>query len=539
MLEKIKEHNVLFGVAFALMVVGLLFYGLDQGVGSNNPKAVTVNGTSYTYKESVKICTSYNSLAQELQLLAYSHFLGSGSNAAFQPELVKKQQVLDEAVQQFGIEVSDQAVNTFLKEKYEAFQVDGKFSQEAYNGFVESLKNRGLSEADMKKVVLKNIQLGLLLNVFSGGVIPEAGQVQKEVYSTMQTLGFSTITVNKSQLPEIEITDDELKTFWSENQNQFMSDEKRSLELVYIKGEKAPKAPVAPAEVKEGEKGYKAYQKKAKAYEKQLAKYEAQKATYDESAKALQGKVDGLYDELLAAPDQFATLVKEQGFEVVSLTEVTPSSFPKDLRIPRAKVASRSESFYNLAFEMPWSDNEEFRLSHAYPVSGGGHFIFKLNRIFEPSPLAFEAAKADAKKLLTANKQEEALEAFAKETTEKLETLVKEGKTFEAAATSLSLQTTEVAPFGAQDVSQGLAMNNRDLFFEARLLNVGDFTEPILRGSQYVIAQVTSKEIELSDMVEEQVETMSNANLRIGNQVFVAWFNGLVDQADVTTHISN
>ncbi len=541
MLEEIKKHNITFGIAFVLMVIGLLYWGQDQGTGSGNPKAVTVNGKTYSYKEAYAITDKYNNIARDLQLISYSQFLGNLYNSSddVSVDLVTKYQVFNEQVEKFGLQVTDEDVATHLRENIQFFQKDNKFSQEAYNNYVKRNERRGYTEANILEVVKKDLQVSVLGNLFVEGWLPYEASIKSLVYSYSQSLGLEVATIATKDIQEKELTEDELKQYWEANQNQFLSEEKRTFEYAYIKGTQSPLSPTKPEEVKAGAEGYETYQKALKAYEEAQLAYEALVESNKNQKTAMTSQINNFIDDLILEKKgaDFSATAKQYNLPVSSVEKITFSEFPQALRPLRTK-SRQPESFYDLIFGMKWSDNEEFRVSHVYPVASGGFFVFKLNEIIKPEPLSYELARPQVEVALKSLRKKTALDDFSAKSLADVKQLIKDGKSFKEACQQLKL-TTQTLPVFDMRNPNAVTAEMRELFEVARTLNVGDLTEVITSGEDRVFASVSQKSLTLDEQMNDQIKSIMEMDRSKGYRVLSAWFSDLVSKAEVSKHLKN
>jgi|GEM_PF-3602725 len=486
MLEEIKKHKIAFGIAFALMVVGLLFFGLDGNGGQNNPKILSIGGKPVYAKDHINDVRKFD-LARGLGLYAYGLI---GPDVAdyeqnIQPSLAAKHKVFEDLVAKLGLQISSEEVQNFITKVSPQFQVEGKFSQKEYNLFVKSLKNRGLDEKTYLEVIKTGLQLNELVAIFSTGYLPNEETLRLNAYANTQDLALSLVSIGLNNVEFDIATDEELKAYWSENRDEFMGKELRSLDFVYVSGDKAPRAPVKPMIVEEEDAGYDEYQEKLADYNTKQVQYEVDLAVYTEANLKLKKRMNEFYTEALAPGTDFVALAKEKGFEPVSLEKVEREGFPDNLRIPRAYAGKVLKSFFALAFEMKWADNEDYRISYVYPVRDGGFYMFKLNEIVAPTPLEFEASKTQVTKKVNNNKKQDAWDRTAQDTYAQINELKESGKTFSEAAESLELKVTEVESFNLRDSASTVPGANL-VYRKASTSNVGDVIEPIESGQQKV-----------------------------------------------------
>lgn len=111
-----------------------------------------------------------------------------------------------------------------------SFQTEGRFDPELYNRFLNS---QGRSEAQFERSMLDNITLQQFQQGLSGTsfVTQTAAQQYKALQNQQRDLALFTIEV-ADFAKDITISDEQVQTYYDENQNQFMTEEQ--VKLAYI-----------------------------------------------------------------------------------------------------------------------------------------------------------------------------------------------------------------------------------------------------------------------------------------------------------------
>ncbi len=254
----------------------------------------------------------------------------------------------------------------------EIFKKDGIFDKEQY---YQTLKTIGLSAKEFEDGLRKEIVLEKLFNILS---LPQTDLELKTLFGSIflaDRLEVKTITVNES---ELKVTEDELKNFWQNNKNRYMSKKSYILSIIEI--------PVKSAEVSEEE----------------IKEYYADKKYLfkDEDDKILP------FDK-----------AKEQVKLEVQFKKTKKEALKKYLALKNGKIDAQTDIIV-------MEDSTEFPLEKLInkkvgdfikPVKLQDHYVVaKLKEIKLPKPMEYNEAKELAKEDLIIEKRYDALEKKAK-----------------------------------------------------------------------------------------------------------------------------
>jgi peptidyl-prolyl cis-trans isomerase D len=232
------------------------------------------------------------------------------------PDMAKSQQqaILDQYIQQtlltqrannFGYKVSDEALAKRVMEVPE-FQVDGKFSQDRYNGL---LRQNGLTEARFESqlqgdLLLEQLQKGVLDSAFT---VPYELERRYALEKQQREVDYVLIAANDFA-PSVTVTDEQIQKFYEQNSNDFLLPETVDLQYIELTREQAE------SKVDVSEQALKDYFEQVKARfeapEQRQARHILVTATDGLDDAAAQKKAQELTDKAKGGAD-FAQLAKD------------------------------------------------------------------------------------------------------------------------------------------------------------------------------------------------------------------------------------
>jgi len=218
----------------AFVGAGFVGWGTYQ-YGSKSNSIAKVGDISITMQE---FETAYSNIYQQ-----YNQALGGKLDTATAKELGLQKQVLQSLIHQallknfadeYGIVVSDKEIQKSILE-IKAFQKDGKFDKTTYTTLLKSMgiKPKTFEENLKNEILLKKIlsflQLGVLkleLEAF-GSAIFMADKLRYKVFAKKDI--------------NVDVNENELKKYWEENKNRFLTPKRFKLAIFWI--EKSNKIP--------------------------------------------------------------------------------------------------------------------------------------------------------------------------------------------------------------------------------------------------------------------------------------------------------
>lgn len=234
MLTKIRDHATGWIAWFIviLIVIPFAFFGLNNYVSGPEADVASVNGEEISQQDyRIELDQRRNTLRR---LLAEN----------FNPELVNsmefRRDVLDEMINQRllvedanerGYSIGDEALGGLIR-TYPQFQIDGKFSADAYRGFMRS---RGLTESGFEaqlrqQTTLQQVREGLENSAF---VIP--GEQERLLELIMQEREFDYAVLSASDhAQDITVSDDEIQSEYESNSDRYQTPDQIRVEYVQL-----------------------------------------------------------------------------------------------------------------------------------------------------------------------------------------------------------------------------------------------------------------------------------------------------------------
>lgn len=249
MLQNIRDR-LTGGIAIAFLVllsVPFLFFGITNFnfVGSNN--VATVNG------EEIPLVAFENAYRQQLQ--QYGEFAGQLSEEmrGMIRESVLNSLVYDQVIEQYladsNYRISDEMVTRFIQNA-EEFQVDGRFSKQAYYDFL------GTRGADPLKFEA-NQRVGMRRGQLERGVVTTAfvtpGDYRRYLNLVREEREVAVATFDIETVAEtVEVSDEEIQAYYEERPDEFRSPETVDLKYIELaRNELAQQVEITEAQIRE------------------------------------------------------------------------------------------------------------------------------------------------------------------------------------------------------------------------------------------------------------------------------------------------
>ena len=238
MLQRMRD-NAQSWVAKVIVGVIVLIFALTgwesiSRFGSNEQNAAAVNGTEITkFELEQAVGLQRRQLVQQLQQL----------NDNFDPNMIDdallRESVLDglieravlvEGARDFDLRVSEAMIDRLILSTPD-FQVDGEFDA---NRFDIVIRNMGLaSRMAFRDLVRQELLLAQLRNAFEATAFATKNEQVQLARLEEQTRDFTVIEL-PIQRDEINVTEEEIETYYTANAEQFMTEEQVVLEALTL-----------------------------------------------------------------------------------------------------------------------------------------------------------------------------------------------------------------------------------------------------------------------------------------------------------------
>lgn len=428
-----KSSGVFMTIVMGILILAFALWGVgDYFAQSSNDKLATVNGKTITYTEFLNQFTNYrNNMMNQF---------GEGFDPSYFDSPILKRNYLEsminsELVRQVALEngytVTAAEIRQTIEEAPAFKDENGQFDKSLYAAFLSQTNQ----SAQMLQMKLESEQAGQVLNgMFDTTSFVTQAEAEKMALLNKQTRDFNYINISPDQfLDGIEITAEEIETYYSDNSSQFMTDEQVAVNYIELDASDVANSidvsEQAALEVYESDK-------------ERFMKPEQRKAAHilvndDDDAESLLQEIQ----DKLAAGEDFAELAKTYSQDPGSATAGGDLGWvsPQDM----------VEEFDAELFSM-----ESGQISEPVKTQFGYHLI-QLNDIKAGEIPVFEAVKADIIQELQAVDAESAFLDRASQLSE-LVLDAQSGLESAAQASGIEMKTTELF---SRAGGQGVAAN--------------------------------------------------------------------------------
>jgi peptidyl-prolyl cis-trans isomerase D len=412
---------------------------------------------------------------------------------------------------------------------------DGKFSEENYRNFIE----KGIGRLGMTEVDLRELASDALSTQKINAIVGAGLGVNRDIAAQDQALNNQRITGNLARLDldpyeaKIQPTDDEIKAFWENRQDAFITAPLRK--FTYIIATPDMPEDAAESEAKESIADATAGEEQKKAAEQEKAKKAAELA---ETRRKKQIEIDSKVDDFTFQLEEqkgsgFEELAKVNGWEVKTTELFSRAEPPKELDVT-LRSSSRGSKAVDELFRIEPTTDPVSKLSQPIAIGENQWLVARLDGEEKARPKTFEEAKDEARSQYIQEKAAEALKAAADEATAKIKESLAAGKAFADAAKEAGI--TEIKEFSKVTTSYqpDAATEPRNLFEAARNVDPGGLAEVITEADRAFIVHVVSREVEkqadAAARIDAEVASHSRQNELIA---FMGWLDDRIEAANV------
>jgi len=377
MLQVIRDRAQGF---FTWLIIGVIILAFAL-VGLNSYFDDTDEGFQAALVNDQKVSVYEYQIAYSNEMNRMRQMFGENFDQDMFDDQVKRSalaRVVDNAVviqhaMEKGMHVSDEQL-ALRVQNIGAFMENGVFSKAAYD---QQISQSGESIAGFEY----RVRRGLIADQLVNGIVLSSFSTQDEIATMLklrnQTREIGYVTIPTAKFKEnIEITDDEIKTYYDANQNKYKTQEKVQLSYVELKVEDLLKTIV----VDESElvDYYDSNKNSFVTPEQRRARHIL--IEFGDDKDVAKNKAQSIYDKIQAGED-FETLAKENSDDVGSANEGGDLGF--------FNQGDMDESVDEKVFSMAVAEVST-------PVrSEFGYHIIKLEEIKEGGGKSFESVKGD------------------------------------------------------------------------------------------------------------------------------------------------
>lgn len=235
MLEKFR--NVIQGwFGKSLIVILLLpfaFFGISSIFQTNPNRSIVAEVNDQEISETDLL------RAMEISKQTLISQLGEQASSLLTNEMLRPsalsnlidQALLKQSAEDNGLQISTQVIHKMIA-NMEAFQVDGKFSQQRYEAL---LRSNGLSPESFPQ----RIREDLLLQQSKSGYLTTGFATESEIHALQalknQTRTFQYAEINAKQfIDKVTVTEQQIQEYYSKNKDQFQTEESLSIDYLVI-----------------------------------------------------------------------------------------------------------------------------------------------------------------------------------------------------------------------------------------------------------------------------------------------------------------
>ncbi len=437
MLQNIRDNSQgwIAKTIIGVIVVLMALTGFDAIIQStsNSQNAADVNGE--------KITQSSLNAAVDMQRRQLIQQFGKDFDASLLDDKLLRQASLDSLIdrtlllqgaKEAGMGFSDASLDQLILQT-PAFQVDGKFNAARFD---QILQQQGMGRMEFRERLKQDVLVSQLQASLAASNFVTDAELENFVRLDKQTRDFASQTIH-IDTKSIDISDDELKAYYDEHKDQYMSPEQVVVEYVELRKESF----FAQAEASD-EELQALYQKEiANLAEQRRAAHillEVNDKLSDEQAKAKLAEVA----ERLKQGEDFAKLAEEVSQDPGSASNGGDLGFA-------------GPGVYDPEFETSLYALKKDEVSAPVRSSFGWHLI-KLLDVQAPEVPSFDSLKAKLEREVKAQQVEQRFVEAAKE----LEEASFEASDLAQPAQELGLQVQTSGAFGREG-GEGVAANRQ------------------------------------------------------------------------------
>lgn len=238
MLENIRESSqgMTAKIILGLVILTFALAGIGSYTNSTDTSVADVNGEKITQQDFNKAYQSQRNTMQKQfgemfeNLAADPTYMANFRNSVV--DSLINQRLVDQNSANLAIRVSDKRIKDAILVMPE-FQVDGAFDNDRYlalinqAGFYQSSDFRDYLRLEMSR---RQLTQALVLSEFS---LPYENSMVAELQNQTRDIRFASIALEQFK-SLVEVTDEEINSFYQENQERFMNQEKVKVNYITL-----------------------------------------------------------------------------------------------------------------------------------------------------------------------------------------------------------------------------------------------------------------------------------------------------------------
>jgi len=485
--------GVLGAVVLAFVATIFLDWGWQRS-GRPDAHVATVGGEGVSLHEFQMTYTNLTDFYRRLYQDRFTEDFARTLNLKQQAldTLVQRKLLLREAKRQ-GLMVSDAELIEKVQ-TYPVFQVNGHFDHSRY---LQVLRLSRLTPGDFEQNQREDLLLEKLENLIKDGVQVTEAEVKQTFIHDTEQVNVEYMRVDPARfVPQVEMSDADLSTYYQEHLERFRKPEQRRLGYVVVD----PEWFAALVEVTDGQiaQYYEQHKEEFRQEEQVRARHIlfkiAQQAGAEEEAR-VRGEAETTLQRIQAGED-FAALASQLSEDPVSAQQGGDLGFFK-----RGEMV---KPFEEMAFGLkPGVVSDPVRTDF-------GYHLIKVEEMQEAGYEPVEAVRAELRTRLAREEARRLAEAKAQAV---YDAVVAAGSEWKTAVQALELVPGET-PFIAQgEVVEGI--DNSAAFMRAAFaLQDGEVSRPTLIGNQYFVEKLLERKASHIPPFEEVKDAVRDALVR-------------------------
>jgi PPIC-type PPIASE domain/SurA N-terminal domain len=402
--------------------------------------------------------------------------------------------VLRREMERNGISISAAEARAELQ-KLPALQNNGVYDPARASQLEDNLGSMGFRGPDMLEIVKDKVGLDKLRALVAGNFSPSPLAVSKAYANQYQTVKAATITFALEDFKKkAQVTDDEVKKYYEEKKETYMTPEKRAVSYVFFEEPKD----LDKLDPDKRAKAQKEFGKKVNEFNEATLK---PKAKLEMIAAGLKMK-----PEILAAFSQDAPpdAINAENDLVSAIFQHDPASHPI-------------------------SD----------PIKGTkGYYIFSILKREEPKQQDLKEVSEKIKLTLIAQKAQESMLKAANEAREALAAGLKAGKKIGDLVKEKNLALVDLPEYSPASPSPDMKVG-REITSAAVKLPAGQISTPVESDTGAVLVYVNAKELrKRDDSATLKQNVQDSIVFREQFEVFKAWFEKKRDESKLKVHFA-
>jgi len=553
MIEYIQKYKAIITLSIVAVAAGFVLGGssLMRRASGGGRSVLKIAGRTYDDVEFQRLGTNsfelVSSLARSGDFGLYQFLMGLSTGATNQREAPEKffigRIILHQAKEEFGVYPGEDEISDYIRSLRAFADKDGKFSEETYRHYID----KGIGRLSLTEGDLRDIASDVLAAKKINAIIGAGLAVNREIVAQNAALESQQIDGDLGRLAldpfeaKIEPTDEQIKAYWEERQDAFMTDELRKvtyfLAAPVMPPDTATDKADAPETLAEAAASDEAKKAAAKKKEEEKKKHDAELA---DARRKAQTDLDKLVDDFSFDLEQqnekganFEELAKANHWELKT-TEVFPHSKPPAELDIKVRSSSRGGKVVDELFRIEPTSDPLSKFSQPIACGENQWVVARLDTVEKSRPKTYEEATTEARAQYIHDKGTEAMKAAANEAVTKIKEALAAGKSFADAAKDAGI--TEVKAFTKVNSTYhpDTAAEPKNLFETTRNIDPGTLAEPVFEADRAFILHVAKREVvkdpAAASRLDSEVSARSNENETIA---FTGWITSRTEAAKV------